>query len=155
MLCAAILGIALPAQAQEILPGAIAMCDGSLTGKTYDLEGLNGIIGGNWNQLGRAYRYTLGSPVNPFTLTYKADKGQLFIEGGGGPKLPLQPFAQAKLADVPLTINNLRRNETSYISQDGTHTVRLSGLDMETLTGCPLETAPSFFWTSQQGERTY
>ncbi len=145
--------LAMFAQADEATVEVSELCDGSLTGNAYNLAAINDIIGGQWNQLGRAHRYTLDNPVNPFTITYDAPRSQLLIESPDGPRLRLRPFAQAKLADVPLTVNNLRQQQTSYISEDGSKTVRLSGLDMEVLMGCPLETAASFYWTYSQGGR--
>jgi hypothetical protein len=130
-----------------------ALCDSGITGTTYDLGAINDIIGGNWNQLGRAQRYTLGDPVNPFRIVYDDLRNQLIIESDDGPRLELKPYAQAPLAEVPLTVNNLRKQETSYIAEDGSHTVRLSGSEMEVLTGCNLENAASFYWSYSQGGR--
>lgn len=130
-----------------------ALCDGSLTGNSYNLAAINEQIGGHWNQLGRAQRYTLGSPVNPFEIIYDDVRSQLLIHSPDGPRLRLRPLAQARLADVPITVNNLRQNQISYIAEDGSKTLRFSGNDLEVLTGCTLETAPSFYWTFTSGGR--
>lgn len=145
--------VAAPIMAQDITPGPDGMCDGSMTGSTYDFDAIAEIITGDWGQLGRAQRYTLGTTNNTFQVNYDSLRNQLLIEGGGGPRLELKPFNQAKLADVPLTNNNLRETTVSYISADGSRTVNMTGQDMETLTGCPIDTAPSFYWTYGQGDR--
>jgi hypothetical protein len=143
------------ALAQETTDETTPLCDGSLTGNPYNLAAIDELIGGQWSQLGRAQRLTFGSPVSPFEVVYDDVRNYLIIQSTDGPRTRLRPFSQAKLAEVPITVNNLREDQISYISEDGSQTLRFTGNDFETLTGCPLDVAPSFYWTMSRGSQQY
>lgn len=149
--------LATAAQAEEERIDSISeLCDGSITGTEYDLAAISKIIGGQWNQLGRAQRYTAGQHINPFEILYDETRDQLTIQGDGGMRLRLRPFHSAKLADVPLTNNNLRDARTAHIAEDGSKTIKMSGADMELLYACPLETAASFYWVyTRNGQQSF
>lgn len=149
------LSLASAAHAEDETIPIPELCDGSMTGNDFDLAALNEKIGGRWNQLGRAQRYTAGEHINPFEIVYDETRDQLIIRGNG-PTLRLRPFHSAKLADVPMTNNNLRQSRTMHIAADGSHTVRMTGADLELLYGCPFETAPSFYWTyTHNGQQSF
>ncbi|MGI3166237.1 hypothetical protein [Pseudooceanicola sp. 200-1SW] len=130
------LGLAGPAPAQQTL--ALSVCqDGAAIPSAQMEASLAELLAGPWSMSATGTGLTLGTNVMAVTLRAAAS-GQLVMEGGGGPSVPLILVTGA--GDPPVDV-----------SAEATTPSGLSETDVQILTACDRPTR--YFWQVGSGNR--
>lgn len=123
-------------------------CD--FTGNAIDFKKLGAEINGTWFMTGVGQRIATGVTKHSFNVSTNATNTQMFISGGGGPKLQLKPIARAKYAQVPVSKADMRAKKLNYLTQDGKQ-LNTSVEEVGLVAGCALEDAPVVYWYKDFG----